>query len=100
MADLKTYYLVRFNRRTGKIDTTMSALGKGLIQYWGLMNTTKKSQDTVIFDEDGWITAYYRGTGDFPEVEKFKDGEGDHIDTLCEGLLEAVKKGDNENGKN
>ena len=91
MTDLKTYYLVRFNRRTGKIDKTMSALGKGLIQYWALMNTQKKSQDTVIFDEDGWIVAYYTGTGDFPEVQKFGENEGDHIDSLCEGLLEAVK---------
>ena len=95
---LKRYYVCRFNRKSGKIDTTMSGLGKGLIQVWALENTCKKSDDTVIFDEDGIIHSYYEGTGDFPKVTKhdqFLEEMGfDHIDKLCEGLLDYCKKGE------
>ena len=85
---MKTFYLVRFARRSGKIDTTMSALGKGLLQLWALQNTTK-SKDTIIFDEDGIVAMYVEGTADFPKVTK---DSGEHIDTYCKGLLEAVTK--------
>ena len=86
---LTVYYLVRFNRRTGKIDTTMDAYGKGLLCMWALHNTTK-AKDTIIFDENGIVAVYYEGTGDFPKAIK---GDGvDHIDNYCEGLLEAVKQ--------
>ena len=95
MTELKTCYLVRFNRKSGKIDTTMSALGKGLLQLWALQNTKAKTKDTIIFDEDGEVLTYYEGTGDFPEVTRYGENteEGIHfIDEFCEGLLEAVKK--------
>lgn len=95
MAELKTCYLVRFNRKTGKIDTTMQALGKALLQMWALQNTTAKTKDTIIFDEDGEVITYYEGTGDFPDITKYGEGtaEGIHfIDEFCEGLLEAVKQ--------
>ena len=91
---LKTYYLVRFNRKSGKIDKTLSGLGKGALQLWGLQNTTAKTKDTIIFDEDGLVTAYYEGTGDFPNITKYGEGTEEgvhHINEFCEGLLEAVK---------
>ena len=94
MNELKTCYLVRFNRNSGKIDTTMSAFGKALLQLWALQNTTAKTKDTIIFDEDGEVLSYYEGTGDFPKVTKYGEGteEGVHnIAEFCEGLLEAVK---------
>ena len=86
---MKTFYLVRFNRKSGKIDRTMSALGKGLLQLWALQNTTK-TKDTIVFDEDGIVAMYVGGTGDFPKVTK---DSGEHIDIYCKGLLEAVTKG-------
>lgn len=95
MTELKTCYLVRFNRKTGKIDTTMQALGNALLQMWALQNTTAKTKDTIIFDEDGEVITYYEGTGDFPDITKYGEGtaEGIHfIDEFCEGLLEAVKQ--------
>ena len=64
---MKTFYLVRFNRKTGKIDTTMTAYGKALLNYWALQNTTK-TKDTIVFDEDGYVTAYYEGTADFSTI--------------------------------
>lgn len=86
---MKTFYLVRFSKKTGKIDTTMTALGCGLLNLWALQNTTK-TKDTIIFDEDGIIDAYYEGTADFPKAER---GKGEKIDKYCKGLLEAVKEG-------
>ena len=88
METLKTFYLVRFSKKSGKIDRTMSALGKGLLQLWALQNTTK-SKDTIVFDEDGIVAMYVEGTADFPKVTK---NSGEHVDTYCNGLLEAVKK--------
>ena len=40
MADLHNYGLIRFSKKTGKIDTTMTAIGRGMIQMWALQNTT------------------------------------------------------------
>ena len=92
---LKTYYCCRFSKKTGKIDTSLSGLGKGMIQLWALQNTTSKAKDTIIFDEDGWVHSYYEGTGDFPEVTKYGEGTEEgvhHIDEFCVGLLEQCKK--------
>lgn len=83
---MKKFYLVRFAKKTGKIDTTMEAYGTGLMAMWALQHTTK-TKDTIIFDEDGNVKYYYEGTGDFPKITK---NEG-HINDYCEGLLEAVK---------
>lgn len=89
---MKRYYLVRFSKKTGKIDTSMSALGKALLQLWALQNTTTKTKDTIIFDEDGWVSSYYEGNGDFPNITKYKDDDRlEHIDDYCKGLLEEVK---------
>lgn len=92
--ELKTYYCVRFNRKSGKIDKTLSGLGKGLIQMWALQNTTAKTKDSIIFDEDGFVHSYYEGTGDFPIITKYGENTAEgvkHISEFCEGLLEAVK---------
>lgn len=96
MDGLKRCYCVRFNRKSGKIDTTLTGLGKGMLQLWGLQNTVAKTKDTIIFDEDGLVIIYYEGTGDFPKVTKYGEGTTEgvhHIDEFCKGLLEAVKAG-------
>ena len=94
--ELKTHYLVRFTRRTGKIDTTMVALGNALMRLWALQNTTK-TKDTIIFDEDGVVVYYFEGKADFPEMTDYvKLNEYHHIDEFCEGLLEAVKRDSKE----
>lgn len=86
---LEVYYLVRFNRKSGKIDTTLEATGSAMLKMWGLHNTTK-SKDTIVFNkETGEIVAYYEGTGDFPKIHK----EAGNIEDYCSGLLEAIKEG-------
>ena len=90
MDELKTYCLMRFSRRTGKIDTTLEGLGCGMLRLWALQNTTAKSKDTIIFEKDtGIVCWYYTGTGDFPKIE---DEDLGHIDDYCPGLLAEVQK--------
>ena len=86
--ELKTYCLVRFARRSGKIDTTMEGIGSGMLRLWALQNTTK-TKDTIIFEKDtGDVCWYYTGTGDFPKIEEENLG---NIEDYCSGLLEAVQ---------
>ena len=88
MGELKTYCLLRFARRSGKIDTSMEGLGSGMLRLWALQNTTK-TKDTIIFEKDtGKVCWYYTGTGDFPKIEDENLG---HINDYCPGMLEAVK---------
>ena len=101
--EMKRYFLVRFNRRSGKIDKTINAYGHALLSLWALQNTTAKSKDTIIFDEDGWVHSYYEGTGDFPKItdyhKKYEELGHVHIDTFAEGLLEACLAGWDETRK-
>lgn len=84
---MEEYYLVRFSKKTGKIDTTMSGVSKGMLGMWALQNTTK-TKDTIVFNATtGEIDKYYEGTGDFPKITK-----GGNIDDYCIGLLEALNQ--------
>lgn len=92
MADLKMYCLVRFSRKSGKIDTTLEGLGSGLLRLWALQNTTK-TKDTIIFEKDtGNVCWYYEGNASgFPKVD---DTDLGHIDDYCPGMLAAVNSED------
>ena len=84
---LREYMLVRFSKKTGKIDACLEGMGKGLLKLWALQNTTSKSKDTIVFDKvTGEIDTYYEGTGDFPEITK-----GGNIEDYCEGFLAAIQ---------
>lgn len=62
MNELHKYGLTRFSKKTGKIDTTMTALGKGLIQLWALQNTSKTKACVIIDLTEEKIIAEYVGT--------------------------------------
>lgn len=87
---MSEYVLLRFNRRTGKIDTTLTGYSKGMLTMWGLNNTTA-TKDTVVFDKDsGEICAYLEGKkGDMPKI--CKDMVGLNVEALCEGILEQLQ---------
>lgn len=71
MNDLHNYGLVRFSKKTGKIDTTMTAIGRGMIQMWALQNTTKSKACVIVDIDERAVFAEYIGTADgFPEVRK------------------------------
>lgn len=85
--ELKTYCLVRFARKSGKIDTTLEGLGSGMLRLWALQNTTK-TKDTIIFEKDtGNVCWYYEGNGGFPKIEDTNLG---HINDYCPGMHEAI----------
>lgn len=92
MSNLKNYGLVRASKKTGKIDTSMTAIGKGMISLWALQNTTK-SKHTVVFDIDtGEVIAHYTGTeSGFPKVEK-DTGEFVAYDLLQEFRAEVERR--------
>ena len=81
MDDIKKYGLVRYSKKTGKVDKAMTALGCGLLQLWGRQNTTK-TKETAVFELDtGLIRARYSGTADgFPKVERGIESAGGYID--------------------
>ena len=85
----KIYCLVRFTRKSGKIDTTLEETGAKEIRLWAIKNTTK-TKDTIIFEKDtGIVTWYYEGTGDFPYIF---DKDLGYIDDYCPGLLAVIQR--------
>ena len=85
---MEEYVLVRFSKKTGKIDIVMESITKSMLKLWALQNTTK-TKDTIIFSEvTGDVVFYAEGTADFPEVKKENLG---NIEDYCKGLLAAVQ---------
>lgn len=84
---LDEFCLVRFNRNTGRIDTTLEAMGSASLKLWALTHCPK-TKDIIIFNKyNGNVEQYLEGTVDFPKV--FTEELG-HINSYCEGLLETV----------
>ena len=74
MSELHNYGLIRFSKKTGKIDTTMTAIGRGMIQLWALQNTTNTKASVIVDIDEREVFAEYVGTSDgFPEVRKDPD---------------------------
>lgn len=95
MSELHNYGLIRFGRKSGKIDTTMTAIGQGLIQLWALQNTTKTKVCVIVDIDERQTVAEYIGTADgFPEVRKSQDDfEYDLPVELYDIFDEEVAKG-------
>lgn len=71
MRELHKYGLIRFNKTTGKIDTTMTALGRGMIQVWAMQNTLNTKASVIVDIDERKVFAEYIGTEDgFPEIRK------------------------------
>lgn len=71
MDELHDYGLIRFSKKTGKVDTTMTALGRGVIQLWALQNTTA-SKASIIVDitEHRPFAEYVGNASGFPCICK------------------------------
>lgn len=67
---LKVYVLFRFSKKSGKIDTTMTGLGMGMMSLWALQNTTKSKSCLIIERDTGKVVYSVVGKDGFPEVEK------------------------------
>lgn len=67
---LKVNVLFRFSKKTGKIDTTITGLGTGLMEMWCLRNTTKSKACLIIERDTGKVLFRAEGTSDgFPKAE-------------------------------
>ena len=74
MTELKHYGLIRASKKTGKIDTTMTALGSGLLNLWALQNTTSSKVTVIVNIDDRCTEREYHGTKDgFPRILKSED---------------------------
>lgn len=68
---LDVYVLMRGSKKTGKIDMTMTAMGKGLLQGWALQNTPKTKMCLIFNRRTGeCVFATYGQDGGFPKVKK------------------------------
>lgn len=88
---LDDFCLVRFSRKTGKIDTTLEAMGSAMLQMWALHNCTKTKDIIIFHKKTGNCIMYVEGTGDFPKI--FEEELG-NIKSYCPGLLEAINTPD------
>ena len=85
---MEEFVLVRFSKKTGKIDTLQEGISAAMLKLWALQNT-KKTKDTIIFSkETGDVICWVRGTSDFPNV---REGSLGNIEDLSGGLLEYVR---------
>ena len=96
MSELHNYGLIRFSKKTGKIDTTLTALGKGMIQLWALQNTPKTKACVIVDIDEAKPLAEYVGTADgFPKVHKnIEDFEFNLPDKLFDFFKDEIKEKD------
>ena len=74
MTTLNNYGLIRFSKKTGKIDTTMTAIGKGMLKLWALQNTTKTKACVIVDVDERTTVAEYVGTDNgFPAIHKTEE---------------------------
>lgn len=70
--DLEVHVLFRASKKTGKIDTTVTALGKAMLDAWALQNTTSSKMCLVFNRRTGELVYHTEGTKDgFLMVHKY-----------------------------
>ena len=72
---LTVHVLFRFNKRSGKIDTTMTSLGCALLQMWALQNTSRTKRSVIFERETGTLVFDCEGNSvsEFPQINKYID---------------------------
>lgn len=61
--------LLRFSKKTGKIDKTMTGIGTALMRMWALNNTPKTKATIIIERDTGKVLFLAKGTENFPKVK-------------------------------
>ena len=70
--DLEVHVLFRCSKKTGKVDTTATALGKAMLDAWALQNTPSSKMCLVFNRRTGELVYHTEGTKDgFPQVRKY-----------------------------
>jgi hypothetical protein len=97
---LQVHVLLRYSKKTGKIDTTMTGLGTGMMQLWALNNTSPSKECVIINRETGDVV--YRTSGrkdNFPDVEDGFICKCDEIGMPHEAILELTDDRFDEEGR-
>lgn len=69
------HYAILFNRKSGRaIKVIEQPYGDALLKIVAL-NNTKSSQDCIIFNDNGFVTAYF-------------EGKKNDIPTICEDMID------------
>lgn len=70
--DLQIHVLFRFNKKSGKVDKTMTALGCAVLQMWALQNTPPTKHCLIFERETGILVFDCEGnkTG-FSQINKY-----------------------------
>ena len=88
MNNTKQYCLVRFHKRTGKINTTLESEGYEQLIKWAVKSTSKTKESIIFNKTTGEIVCYISGTSAGTESYIFENGA--NIESYCPGILEAV----------
>lgn len=71
MDKMHNYGLARFDKESGKINTSMTAIGRGVIQLWALQNTRENEACVIVDVDERMVFAEYVGADDgLPDVRK------------------------------
>jgi hypothetical protein len=74
--NFQVHVLLRFSKKTGKIDTAMTGLGSALMRLWAMQNTTSSKETVVINRSTGKIVFDVMGRKDrMPLISSVRDGE-------------------------
>ena len=85
---LKKCGLVKFARKSGKVDVVMEGLGFALLHIWAYQNCTKTKDVAIWCKDTGEVLFYLEGRPDgMPEDSGFKP-DNMHITDLCPALAE------------
>ena len=88
MNNIGEYCLIKFHKRTGKIDTTLEAEGYDQLIKWA-MKATPQTKESIIFNKaTGKIVCYISGTPNGGELITIDYDT--NIEELCPGILSAV----------
>lgn len=88
---LEQCMLVRFSKKTGKIDTTLECVGNAMLRLWALQNT-EPSKECLIFSRvTGKILYRVVGRKDnFPRMDESTKGDLGNISDYCEDFLDVL----------
>ncbi|MBE5892223.1 MAG: hypothetical protein E7286_02455 [Lachnospiraceae bacterium] len=88
MNDYEEYCLVRFHKKTGKIDTSLEAMGYEQLKKWAMAATTRTKESIIFNKSTGEIKIHILGSATGNKLYEYESG--DNIEAFCPGLLAAL----------
>ena len=88
MKNSEEYCLIKFHKKTGKIDTTLEAVGYEQLKKWAI-KAIPKTKDSIIFNKStGEIVFCISGSSDGGKLYTFEHSA--NIEDFCYGLLATI----------